>query len=54
MGLKKIGVAGFAVIIMLSMTGCGRNLGNQGNNGKDVVTINIGHVEACLLYTSMV
>lgn len=46
MSLKKIGIVGFAVIIMLTTTGCGRNLGSKGSNGKDVVTINIGHVEA--------
>lgn len=46
MGLKKIGIVGFAVIIMLTTTGCGRNIGNQRSDGKDVVTINIGHVEA--------
>ena len=46
MGLKKIGVAGLAVIIMLSTAGCGRNLGNRGSSREDVVTINIGHVEA--------
>lgn len=46
MGLKKIGVAGFAAIIMLTSVGCGRNLGNQGSDGEDVTTINIGHVEA--------
>lgn len=46
MSLKKIGIVGFAVIIMLTTTGCRRNLGSKGSNGKDVVTINIGHVEA--------
>lgn len=46
MSLKKVGIAGFAVIIMLTTTGCGRNLGNKGSSGKDVITINIGHVEA--------
>lgn len=46
MGLKKIGVAGLAAIIMLTSVGCGRNLGNQGSDGEDVTTINIGHVEA--------
>lgn len=46
MNLKKMGMVGCAVIIMLTTTGCGRNIGNQGSNGKDVITINIGHVEA--------
>ena len=29
MSLKKIGIVGFAVIIMLTTTGCGRNLGSK-------------------------
>lgn len=46
MNLKKMGMVGCTVIIMLAATGCGRNIGNQESDGKDVITINIGHVEA--------